>query len=399
MSQTIQALSPAELAQAAASFDHHGPVYRDHSTQILRHMQNTCPFAHAPSHGGFWVATKADTCLEIARDAETFSSFPASVIPALEPTLMIPLNSNPPELYDYRAVLNPLFAPAKMKREAAAIRADADRLMDELVARGGGDVVMDMAQPLTGITTLRLLGIPTEEWKDYAYPLHELIYSSAPVSERLVSMKGMVDLMRAEIRRQQTAPKGGIIEYLLNVDMAGRKLRVDEVDSIVLIMLGGGLDTGQALIGTSTVYLGRNPAQRLDLVQHPDIMESAVEELLRVFPPTQGTGRCTTKDATVGGQALSPQDWVFISIAAANRDPAEFVDPDTINFRRENNRHFTFGIGPHRCVGSHLARLEINAGLSALLSKAPAYKLVEAGLDLAGDVGTVYGYNTVPITI
>jgi len=213
-------------------------------------------------------------------------------------------------------------------------------------------------------------------------------------------MAVMVTRMREEIRRQKSAPRpGSIIEHLHNVEMAGRKLRLDEIDSIVLIILGGGLDTAQALVGMITVYLGRNPDRRTELIEHPEVMEGAIEEFLRVFPPTQGNSRRATKDVQIGDQLVKAEEHVFMSWAAANRDPDEFDNPHEVNFRRENNRHYSFGVGPHRCLGSHLARLEVKACVEALLQKAPNYRLVESGVEKAKDIGTVAGYNRIMVKV
>jgi cytochrome P450 len=393
-------LGQEELERFARDFDHHSGIYRDHAVEVLSHMQAKCPFAHSSHYGGFWVATKPDTILEIAKNADALSSFPAQVIPALEPTLMIPLNSDPPELYDYRAILNPLFSPKKVVAMAAEIRATAHRLMDAIVERGSGDLVNDFALPLTGITTLRLLGIDWNDWPHYAQPMHELVYSGRPMEERIALTTVMVERMRGEIRKQKTNPTpGSVIEYLHNVDMAGRKLRLDEIDSIVLIVIGGGFDTTQALIGMASVYLGRNPDRRQELIDDLGLLDGAIEEFLRVFPPTQGSSRRATKEVTVSGQLLKPGEQVFMSWAAANRDPDEFPNPNQIDFRRENNKNYSFGLGPHRCLGSHLARLEAKACLEALLQKAPHYRLNESGVELATDIGTVAGYNTIPIIV
>jgi len=233
-----------------------------------------------------------------------------------------------------------------------------------------------------------------------APPLHELVYSERPLSERLADMAVMVERMKREVRRLKESPiPGSISEYLHNVVMAGRKLTLEEIDSMVLIMLGGGLDTAQALVGRIAVYLGRNPDRRQELIDDPALIDGAIEEFLRVFPPTQGNSRRAVKDVTVAGQLVKAEEQVFLSYVAANRDPDEFPDPHTIDFRRENNRHFSFGVGPHRCLGSHLARLEIRTCLQVLLEKAPNYTLDESGVELAKDIGTVAGYNTVPIVI
>jgi len=400
VSEPMWRLSDEELASLTVAFDHHTPEYREHSIEMLDYLQRTRPFAHSPNYGGFWIATKADTVLEIAKNADTFSNFPTEQIPALEPTLMIPINVDPPELYDYRAIINPLFSPRRVLAEREAIRAQAARLMDAIVAKGRGDVVLELAQPLTGMTTLRLIGIDPADWWHYTHPLHELVYSGRPREERLAAMKVMIDRMRAEVRRQKDSPTpGSMLEYLHNVEMAGRKLRIDEIDSIVLIMLGGGLDTAQALVGRIAVYLGRNPDRRQELIDGPELMEGAVEEFLRVFPPTQGVSRRAVKDTMVAGQMVKAEEQVLMSFVAANRDPDEFPDPHRIDFRRENNRHFSFGVGPHRCVGSHLARVEVIACLDALLSKGPNYKLVEEEVELANDIGTMAGYDKVPIIL
>jgi len=400
LSNSTGKLGPAELDRLAHDFDHHGPEYRDHSVEILSHMQAKCPFVHSPRYGGFWVATKPDTILEVAKNVDVFSNYPAEVIPALEPTMMIPLNSDTPELYDYRAILNPLFSPAKVAAKAAEVRALAHELIDKIVARGEGDLVNDFALPLTGMTTLRLLGIDANDWPHYAYPTHELVYSGKPMEERLAMMAVMLERMKAEIRKQKTQPTpGSVIEYLHTVDMAGRKLRLDEIDSIVLILIGGGFDTTQALVGMTAVYLGRHPDRRQELIDHPELLDGALEEFLRLFPPTQGNSRRAKKDIVVGGRLIKAEEQVFMSWAAANRDPEEFPDPHKVDFRRENNKNYTFGVGPHRCLGSHFARLEARACLEALLQKAPNYRLVESGVEFAKDVGTVAGFKTIPIKV
>jgi len=240
----------------------------------------------------------------------------------------------------------------------------------------------------------------TADWPDYVHPLHDLVYSGRPLEERMATMAVMVEQMRGEIRRQKADPmQGGIIDYLHNVDMAGRKLTLDEIDSIVLIMLGGGLDTAQALVGMVAVYLGRNPDRRQELIDEPELMESAVEEFLRVFPPTQGNGRRAVRDVTIAGQPIKAEELIFMSYAAANRDPEEFPDPDRVDFRRANNRHFSFGVGPHRCLGSHLARQEVIACLETLLSRAPNYRLVPGGVVKSTDIGTISGFDKVEIAL
>jgi len=391
-------LSTNKLDALVENFDHHSFDYRSHSIDILMHMQRTKPFAHTPNWGGFWVATTAEDCLEIAKNAEGFSNWPAEVIPALEPTLMIPINVDPPELYDYRAILGPLFAPNKVKAHAAYVRELAEEMLGKIVERGEGDLKWEFALPLTGMVTLKVAGLKPEDWNVFGPPLHDLVYSRKPMDERLKPMAVMIEYMRSEIRRLKDDPvPGSVIEYLHNCEMAGRKLRLDEIDSIILIMLGGGLDTTQALFSMISVYLGRNPDRRRELIENPELLDNALEEFLRVFPPTQGNSRRATKDITVAGHQIKAEEHVFMSYAAANRDPDEYDNPHEIDFRRDNIRHLSFGVGPHRCLGSHLARLEAKTMLEVLFEKAPDYHLVESGVELADDIGTIAGFGRVQV--
>jgi len=181
--------------------------------------------------------------------------------------------------------------------------------------------------------------------------------------------------------------------FLHDAEIMGRKFRLDEIDSVILILLGGGLDTTQALFDMAAVYLANNPDKRQQLI------ENAIEEFLRVFPPTQGNSRHATADVTVAGQLVKAEEHVFMSYAAANRDPVDYENPHDVDFCRENIRHLSFRIGPHRCIGSHLARLEARIMLETLLRKAPDYKLVGDGVRLADDIGTIAGFEQIRITV
>ena len=393
-------LSPEQLDELAKNFDHHSLEYRSNSIDIVSHMQAHHPFVHSANYGGFWIATKAKDCLAIAKNVDAFSNWPAEVIPALAPELMIPINTDPPELYDYRAVLAPKLAPNKVREHAEYVRQLAENFMEDIVAKGGGDIKWDYALPLTGMVTLKFAGLPPEDWRVYAPPLHNLIYSRAPLTERQAAVSTMIEHMREEIRRIKAEPvEDGLITYLHEAEVAGRKLRLDEIDSMILILLGGGLDTTQALFGMAAVYLANNLEKRQELIDNPELIESAIEELLRVFPPTQGNSRRATTDITIAGQVVKAEEHVFMSYAAANRDPDDFDNPHEVDFRRENIRHFSFGVGPHRCIGSHLARLEARIMLEVLLKRAPSYRVVQDGVRLADDIGTIAGFEQIRIAL
>ena len=273
-------------------------------------------------------------------------------------------------------------------------------IMDKIVAGGGGDIKWDYALPLTGMVTLRFAGPPPEDWRYYAPPQHNLIYSRAPLEERQAAVSVMIGKMREEIGRIKNEPvEGGLTTFLHDAEVMGRKFRLDEIESVIRILLGGGLDTTQALFGMAAVYLANNPDKRQQLIDELELIENAIEEFLRVFPPTQGNSRHATADVTVAGQLVKAEEHVFMSYAAANRDPVDYENPHDVDFCRENIRHLSFGIGPHRCIGSHLARLEARIMLETPLRKVPDYKLVGDGVRLADDIGTIAGFEQIRITV
>lgn len=397
-------MDEAGLSQPAPAvvrdFDHHGEGYRANPLGMLGELRRTCPFAWSEHHGGFWVATRYETVVAVSRNLGAFSSAEGTVIPTVSDRRFLPIESDPPELQDIRSVLVPLFAPRPMQAEAPRIRAEAASLVAAICARGEGDVVLDLAQPLTGRTTLRLIGLPEDEWHDYAGPIHDITMGSLPLESASSNFEAMVERMRAEIRRLRSSPPpGSVLERLFEGEILGRRLTEDEIDGIVLLLLGGGLDTSQALIGSAAVHLGRTPSHRRALIEDPSRMDDAIEEFLRLWPPTQAQSRTCTRTTELMGQAVQPGQKLLMSYAAANRDPAQFEDPETVDLARNPNRQLAFGIGPHRCIGSHLARIEIDACLRALLDGIPDYRLREDALVFSRDPGLIYGYLRVPITV
>jgi cytochrome P450 len=179
----------------------------------------------------------------------------------------------------------------------------------------------------------------------------------------------------------------------------GRPISEEEIYNICYILLGGGLDTTQALVGSATVYLGEHPERQRELIEHPERMAGAIEEFLRSWPPTQNLSREAIRDVEVAGQRIRENERCVVSMVGANHDPEEFPNPYEVNFQREPNRHFTFGMGPHRCLGSHLARIEIRACLDALLIRAPGFRVDRGALRLPADIGLFYGYERVPLIL
>lgn len=384
-------------------FDHTTTEWRDHLREKVETYRARCPFGHSAKHGGFWYALEPKTARVVLNNPEKFVSSRGLAVPATPvPNTMIPINQDPPDLYEWRTILNGQFAPKLMEAEAPRLRKEAFELFDAALAKGSVDIVNDVAQPLTGMTTLRLIGLDPDDWQFYAVPFHELAFGTVSMEQAAAGMKVMEERLWSDLRaRIGTSQVTGVLKYLSEeAKFKGRSLTLDEIWNIFFILLGGGLDTTQALVGSATVFLGQNPDRQQELIDNPDRMSGAIEEFLRAWPPTQSIVRETIEDVEVEGQIVPANTKILINTTGTNHSSAEFPNPYEVDFTREPNRHFTFGMGPHRCLGSHLARIEIRACIEALLTRAPGFRVEENVHEhLARDVGLFYGYERVKLVL
>ena len=400
--------SSADIDKLAENFDHHSPEYGEHLYDIYRHMRSNCPFAHSEAHDGFWVATEYDTISEIARDDETFSSKLGITIPdgklTKEPRELpysLPIEIDPPESRAYRKVLDSLFSPKALGSWEPEVKERTQKLVDAFIENGRGDLVRDLAQPLTAMITLRMTGIDPALWREFSDPVHNMIWNIGEREQQAQDMWRLDEMLESEVVRQRANPiDSGVISFLNDKEIDGRRLEDWEITSVARLFILGGVDTTQAFMGSVFVELGRRPDLRQQFIERLGTheMTSAIEEMLRYVAPQQALARTVTRDTSIAGKALKKGDRVLLCWASANRDPKHFENPEEINLERKVNRHMTFGVGMHRCMGSHLARIESNVMLTEILTRLPDYQLDESGLQFAPDVGVVYGYSAVPVT-
>ena len=400
-----------DVDEFAEHFDHHSPEYAAHTYEIYEHMREKCPVAHSDAYGGMWVVTRYRDIMKIARDDKTFSSAQGITMPMLPPAngaedadptkhgpTRIPIIMDPPRSREFRKLLDPLFTPRVFQAMEPDIRRLATERIDGFIESGEGDLVHDLAQPLTAIMTLRLGGLPQDQWREYADPIHRVIWGDGLPEELYRARMGVTNLVKEQVRLQRREPvPGGLIEHLMGCTIDGRPLEDWEVVAIIELLLDGGVDTTQALLGSAFIFLARNPDYRQQLIDDPALIPDATEEFLRVFAPQQALARTVTEDTEIGGVPMKKGEKVMMCWASGNRDEAEFENADQVIFGREENRHMTFGVGSHRCMGSNLARMEIRVCLEEVLSRLPDYELDEAGIESAPDVGVVYGYKRVPV--
>jgi cytochrome P450 len=389
----------AAIEQGCKNFDHHSPVHRAHTFEIYERLRQTNPVAHTDAWGGYWVLTRYEDVKRVAQDDVNFSAQKDGIVQPVTVTYPNPpIDLDPPLSTQVKRLLTPYFSPRAMERWIRDVEPLTSDLVDAFIETGHCDFTYDVGMPLTGIITMRMSGIDDGKWHDFADLVHKAIYFEGTVEQVVTYGDTLWKMCCEEVELQKRAPRPGVVSELLQATLNGEPVDEQMIRGVLLLFMFGGLDTTQAVIGSALVHLSRNPAMKRYLIDNPGALGSAVEEYLRMFSPQQALFRTVMNPVEIGGVQMKPGERVMMTWAAANRDPAEFADPKTFNPLRDPNRHMAFGIGSHRCLGSNLARIEIQSVLDAYLKRMPDFTVDESRLELARDVGTVYGYRHVPIS-
>ncbi|MEZ5735518.1 MAG: cytochrome P450 [Novosphingobium sp.] len=325
---------------------------------------------------GTWVVVRAEDQRKVLQDGVTFSSNRRLFSSALgEDWPLIPLEVDPPEHAKWRSLLNPLLSPKRVMALEPVVRQRAIELIDGIRARGtSSDVMNEFCFPFAVSIFLQFLGIPNDNLTTFVDWAMDLLHG-APEKRTAAARKfiAYLDDLQAERRRE---PADDFMSFVTQADVEGRKMAEQEVRAMSVLLLIGGLDTVAAALGFDLYYLARHPEEQTLLRAEPSRLVLAVEEMLRAFPTVTPTRRAT-RDVELGGATIKAGDLIACPSMTANRDPAEFENPDEIDLTREDNRHVAFAYGVHRCLGSHLARREILIGLEEWLARIGPFRIKE----------------------
>ena len=236
------------------------------------------------------------------------------------------------------------------------------------------DVIAHLAAPLPAIVASEMLGVPTsdhdqlKQWsEDFAEVLGNFQHNPNRAARTLKCVEEMNVYFRDAIRRCRTEPREGLVHSLLTAEIDGDRLTEEEVIANCIVTMVGAQETTTNLIGNGVLSLLRNPDQLQRLRDNPDLIPSAVEELLRYESPSQHTTRLATEDTELGGKRIRKGQAVIVVMGAGNRDPERFTDPDRLDVGRRDNRHLAFGWASHFCFGAALARIEGRIALEAIV--------------------------------
>ena len=332
----------------------------------------------SPELGGHWVIQDHELLFEAVRDTEIFSSNNARIWPIIDPgepqTMAIPISLDPPMHGAYRLPLQVALAPKPIQALEGEIRSLAGELIDAIAPRGECDFFKAVAELLPVTIFMRLLGLPVERLRDFRALVSRWGKRNDP-AEFAATKDEILAEVDALIVDHRATPRNDLLGRLLtSLEVDGRPTTNEEIRAYTLLLIVAGLDTVANAIAFGVRYLARNPDIQARLRASPELIPTAVEELLRRHSVVQPSRR-VTRDVEWNGISLRKDERVLLLLAGANTDPKSFDRPGEVNLDRDPKPHIVFNAGPHRCIGSHLARLELRVLYEELLKRLPTFKL------------------------
>jgi cytochrome P450 len=383
-----------------SDYDYTDPKLAEDFPQIVSDLHARCPVAHSTVGEGYWVSTKYDDVRRITREWETFSNADGFMPNRPEGMIqMLPEECDPPLQKYLRDALNPRLAPKVVAPLEPRVRKHAHDLIDQLGT--SVDFVTDFGNVLPALVFCEdVAGVPSEDWER----LHQAIHlgTVGPYEGRAENM-GAVAAYYLELmdRRRGEDPKDDLVGDVMSLALPGYGEGDDQwvqrAATLTLFTFGGIGTTGYTLARTVD-WLSRNDTARENLKSDASLLPKAVEEFLRMYAAAPNGGRRCKADTTLSGTQIKAGDFLLVGFGAANLDPDITEDPLTIKTDRFPNPHMSFGSGPHRCIGSHLARLEMRVGLEVWLERVGAFAVAD-GYVPDYDISNTVALNSLPMTL
>jgi len=377
--------------------DPHAPEFLEHRYARYAELRAECPVVWDTAHGGFWLVTDYDNVLTVSRDNETFMhqyrpgapdgvdyegicGYPRH--PDLPAQGVSEIDG--PDHHELRRALTPCFSPAAVEGQRPQMEAVAAWFLDQIVEAGTGDLVLDFTSPVPAVLTLAMMGLPVDNWSRYAEFFHATAshpQTSPEFAAVMVHMPAMLAELHEHAQRRRADLGDDVTSLVLTLERSTGPLTDEQVVGVMLNLVAGGIDTTTALVSWGLHHLGTHPQDRQRLVDEPSLVPGAIEEFLRYYCPSETLTRTVSRDVELGGRQLHRGDRLWLSWISANRDPAVFDRPEEVVIDRdpEANKHLAFGLGGHRCIGMHLARVEAAVMLTEVLRRIPDYDIDPVG--------------------
>lgn len=388
-------------------WDHADPAYNQNAHQIWDQLRGTCPVAHTDRYGGAWLPVTHADVSAIARDTDHFSSEGAVLAnrPPREEWVSLapigaapPITSDPPFHADARRLLLPAFSPQKVAEWEPEIRRLCNELIDNMGDVETVDAAVQYAQNIPVYVIARMLGLPLEDSDYFRETVHLVLEEiGAEFGERQGGFEKLDAYLAMHVQDHIDHPKDDLIGFLLNAKIYDQPLSLQHVVGTIILLMVAGIDTTWSSIGSSIWHLAHHPADLARMVAEPELLPTAIEELLRAYAPVT-MARIVSQDAEIGGCPVKRGESVLLPFPAANRDPEVFPEADKVIIDREANRHVAFGLGIHRCLGSNLARLELRIAVEVFIQRFPKFELADPDT-VTWSLGQVRGPRKLPVRI
>jgi len=386
-------LSPREgcpVHDWATDYDVMDPGYVVDPAPVWRDLRERCPIAHTTRWGGSWLPTKYEDVREMARAVPTLSNRSPGVIPPAPEMREIliaevkefgselpPISSDPPEHKPFKQLILPLFSPAAVESYRPFTEKLAHELIDRFIETGRADAAVDYAQQIPPRVIAHIIGIDTARADEFTEWVRGIIEQGQTDPEARLKYRRLIrDFFQEMIEERRDAPRDDAISKLMASEVDGEPLSDYTVIGVCFLLLVAGIDTTWSSIGSALWHFGSHAEDRARMYAEPDLFPTAIEELLRFYSPVV-MARRVLEPTAFGAAEMVPGEKVLMNFPAANRDPEVFERADEVVLDRERNRHIAFGVGIHRCAGSNLARMEMDAALRIWFERIGDFELIE----------------------
>lgn len=347
------------------------------------------------ANGGHWIATRRETVLKLLQQPELFSSAHINIPPmAYRAIRLVPEELDPPEHAKYRKLLNPVLSPAMVGDLAENARQVARELIDAVYADGEADIMKAVTVPMPCSIFMKLLGLPGERLADFLHYKDQFLFADDP-AEKKAGIQSIATAIGDLAEARRAKPENDIMSVLVQAEVDGRLLNDEELLAMGFLLFLAGLDTVTSGMTNCLAYLAQNPGKRQELIDNPDLIRDAIEEILRRRSIVNMV-RTAVCDLEFEGVPIKKGDQFLCSTILANLDERDTPDALTVDFERDPNPHLAFGGGPHRCVGSHLARIEIRVLLEEALPRLTNLR-IKAGHHLHWHAANLVGLSELPV--
>lgn len=397
-------MSPKPVTDWTTDYDILDAEYVVDPYPVWNDLRTQCPIAHTDRWGGSWMPTTYADISAIAHDHARFSSRDVGVLgynpgqEQVKPAVEIPvppIDADQPVHTWTRRLLLPWFSHTRVEQYEPFTRELCRSLVDGFAGRGTADAAADYAQQIPVRVIALILGVSSDLADTFTGWVRDLLEFAHDRARSTAAQDGLVGYLVEQMQDRRANPGDDLLSALLHAEVDGQPVPDLQIMGMAALTLIAGVDTTWSAIGSSLWHLATHPDDAARLAAEPELMDTAVEELLRAYSPVT-MARIAAEDVEVGGCPIKAGDKVLMNYPAANRDPSAFDRADEVVLDRAENRHVAFGVGIHRCAGSNLARMELRVAIEEWIRQIPSFRIAE-GAEVTWAGGQVRGPRSLPV--